>query len=47
MKNGDKTCLVVRAKCFLMLGDSEKALIDSDEALEQSEEGKKDIRVCV
>lgn len=46
MKNGDKTCLVVRAKCYLMLGNAEKALADANAALEQDEDGKRDIRVC-
>ncbi|GFS07544.1 tetratricopeptide repeat protein 25 [Elysia marginata] len=44
MRNGDKTCLVVRSKCFLMLGNSERALEDADAALEQDEEGVRDIR---
>lgn len=44
MRNGDKTCLVVRSKCFLMLGNSERALQDADAALEQDEEGVRDIR---
>ncbi|RUS85830.1 hypothetical protein EGW08_006382 [Elysia chlorotica] len=45
MRNGDKTCLVVRSKCFLMLGNSERALEDADSALEQDEEEKiRDIR---
>ncbi|GFO25847.1 tetratricopeptide repeat protein 25 [Plakobranchus ocellatus] len=44
MRNGDKTCLVVRSKCFLMLGNSERALEDADAALELDEEGVRDIR---
>lgn len=44
MKQGDKTCLVTRSKCYLMLGNSEAALNDSEAALAQDEEGKKDIR---
>ncbi|CAL1526419.1 unnamed protein product [Lymnaea stagnalis] len=44
MKGGDKTCLVVRAKCYLMLGNAEKALADAESALEQNEDGKKEIR---
>ena len=47
MRNGDKTCLVVRSKCFLMLGNSERALEDADAALEQDEEGVRDIRVSI
>ena len=46
MKSGDKTCLVTRAKCFLMLGDCDKALVDVESALENDEENKgKDMRV--
>lgn len=45
MKTGDKTCLVVRSKCYLMLGNAEKALADAEAALEQDEDGKRDIRV--
>ncbi|XP_012939492.1 tetratricopeptide repeat protein 25 isoform X4 [Aplysia californica] len=44
MKPEDKTCLVVRAKCHLMLGNSEKALEDANTALDQDEDGKRDIR---
>nr|KAG5713745.1 hypothetical protein BaRGS_024372 [Batillaria attramentaria] len=44
MKPGDKTCLVTRSKCYLMLGNSESALTDSEAALDQDEDGKKDIR---
>lgn len=44
MKENDETCLVIRAKCHLMLGNSEKALIDANTAIEQEEEGKKNIR---
>ncbi|XP_059176254.1 outer dynein arm-docking complex subunit 4-like isoform X2 [Physella acuta] len=44
MKAGDKTCLVVRSKCYLMLGNAEKALADAEAALEQDEDGKRDIR---
>lgn len=46
MKPNDKTCLVTRSKCYLMLGNSTKALADSESALENDEDGKgKDIRV--
>ena len=46
MKPNDKTCLVTRSKCYLMLGNSNKALADAESALEVDEEGKgKDIRV--
>jgi len=45
MKPDDETCLVVRAKCHLMLGNSEKALDDANRAIEQEEEGRKNIRV--
>lgn len=45
MKPGDKTCLVTRSKCYLMLGNSQAALADAEAALDQDEEGKKDIRV--
>ena len=45
MKQDDETCLVVRAKCHLMLGNSDKALEDANQALEQEEEGRKNIRV--
>jgi len=44
MKQDDETCLVVRAKCHLMLGNSDKALEDANQALEQEEEGRKNIR---
>ncbi|XP_025086327.1 tetratricopeptide repeat protein 25-like isoform X4 [Pomacea canaliculata] len=44
MKPGDKTCLVTRSKCYLMLGNSQAALADAEAALDQDEEGKKDIR---
>lgn len=46
MKNGDKTCLVIRAKCHLMLGNSDLALTDANAALDQDEDCKRDIRVC-
>ncbi|BFZ01390.1 hypothetical protein BsWGS_04429 [Bradybaena similaris] len=44
MKNGDKTCLVIRAKCHLMLGNSDQALADANAALDQDEDCKRDIR---
>ncbi|XP_070187782.1 filaggrin-like isoform X3 [Littorina saxatilis] len=45
MKAGDKTCLVTRSKCHLMLGNSAAALADAEVALEHEEVGKgKDIR---
>lgn len=45
MHPGDKTCLVTRSKCYLMLGNSQAALTDAEAALDQDEDGKKDIRV--
>ncbi|XP_055874374.1 outer dynein arm-docking complex subunit 4-like isoform X1 [Biomphalaria glabrata] len=44
MKPDDKTCLVIRSKCYLMLGNAEKALADAEAALSQDDDGKKDIR---
>merc|ERR1712029_544125 len=46
MKPDDETCLVVRAKCNLMLGNSTKALEDANQAISiaQEDEGKKNIR---
>ncbi|KAH9524770.1 Tetratricopeptide repeat protein 25 [Bulinus truncatus] len=44
MKPEDKTCLVIRSKCYLMLGNAEKALTDAEAALGQEDDGKRDIR---
>ncbi|KAI9324855.1 hypothetical protein BDR26DRAFT_880472 [Obelidium mucronatum] len=35
MKLGDKSCLVARSKCYLQLGDAEKALEDSNMSLKE------------
>ena len=46
MKASDKTCMLTRSKCYLMLGNSNKALADAESAMENDEDGKgKDIRV--
>lgn len=35
MKANDKDCLVARSRCYLMLGDSEKALGDAESSLQE------------
>ncbi|ESP00853.1 hypothetical protein LOTGIDRAFT_140423 [Lottia gigantea] len=48
MKEDDPTCLVIRAKCYLMLGNAEAALEDADHALKyEDENGTKDIRALL
>lgn len=35
MKPGDKTCLIARSKCYLLLGNPNNALLDAEEALKE------------
>lgn len=35
MKPGDKSSLIARSKCYLLLGNPNKALMDAEEALRE------------
>ena len=44
LQPGDRGCLVARSRCYLQLGDPDKALNDAEESLVEDKEFHK---VCV